>query len=217
MRRTPLVGAAACALALLLPGCGQPATPMPVVSPAPSSPPTASPAPAPPAAPPAPGPTAVDGAPYCGDAFVLSLVSGDVGWQGTPEQRLAMAQPRPTFEPADALAGLDVVCVATYRMPVDDEPGVAVIAQALLERDDDAFDALADWASEHYYESRTRSGSSFVEREAPPDPDGGSTRTIFWAPLDGDNPAIQDAAEIARLTGAAPDAILVRHADVTRE
>lgn len=236
----PLLAAVGCALALLLAGCTQPATLEPTSDPSPSASPAASPsapaatptvvdppAPAPsPTASPASGPsvspppaTPAAAAPYCGDEYVLSVLRTIVGWEGDREQQLAMARPQPTFEPADVLAGLDVICVATFRVPIEDEdePAVAVVSEALLERDDDAFDVLADWASEHYYESRFRQGGSFIERDAPPEADGSLTRKIFWAPLDGDEPTIANAAEIVRLTGAPPDAILVWHADFTRE
>lgn len=182
-------------------------------TPAPRATPTAS------ASPSASAPAGDDhaGARYCGDEYVLSLVrSGIVGWEGGRLEVLEMAQPQPTFEPNDLLLGLGVVCVVTFRVPTDDPPDVAIVSVAMLERDDDVFAALDTWASEHYYELRTRE-TGFTEREAPPNADGTSTRKIFWAPIDGDDPVIDNAADIVRLTGAAPDAVLLVHADFTQE
>ncbi len=157
-----------------------------------------------------------DAARYCGDEYVMSVISGGpVGWEGTPEEQLEAAQPEGVFEPADAIDGLDVVCVVTYRIPTDGSPGVAVVSEAVLERDDDVFDELEAWATANGYESRTGQ-TGFVEREAPLDADGTSTMKIFWAPLDGDDPMIGNAADILRLSGADPDAVLVWHADFTQ-
>lgn len=106
-----------------------------------------------------------------------------------------MAEPQGVFEPAGALEGLDVVCVATYRTPTDGAPGVAVVSEAVLERDDGAFTALEAWASANGYEPPS-GATGFVERQAPPNADGTSTMKIFWAPLHSDSPTIGNAADI---------------------
>lgn len=227
----PTIALAAVAIALAVTGCAPTApevTPEPssTAPPAPTTEPTVTPSPTPSATPSAtpsssPSPSAShdddDDARYCGDEYVLSVITGGpVGWEGTPEEQLAMAQPRGVFEPADAVDDLDVVCVATYRMPTDGGSDiVAVVSQAIVERDDDVFHQLEEWATANGYESRS-GGTGYGEREAPPNPDGSSTMKIFWAPLDGDDPVIGNAAEIVQLTGADPDAVLVIHSDFTQ-
>ncbi|MGC5077868.1 hypothetical protein [Agrococcus sp. DT81.2] len=224
MRSTTALAAGAIVLAAIT-GCAPSA---PQVTPEPSSPvpteqtseATTPPAPTPfgptPSASPSPSASGDDDARYCGDEYVLSVISGGpVGWEGTPEEQLQSAQPEGVFQPADAIDGLDVVCVVTYRIPTDGSPGVAVVSEAVLERDDDVFEELEAWATANGYESRTGQ-TGFVEREAPLNADGTSTMKIFWAPLDGDDPMIGNAADILRLSGADPDAVLVWHADFTQ-
>lgn len=183
-------------------------------TPQPSSDVPTSPAPTAPASP-SPSAHASD-ARYCGDEYVLLMIgSGPVGWEGTEEEQLAQAQPEASFEPAEALAGLDVECVVTYRIPTDGSPGVAVVSEAVVARDDVVFQELEAWAAANDYTSRTGQ-TGFVEREAPLNADGTSTRKIFWAPLDGTDPTIGNAADIVRLSAAQPDAVLVWHADFTQ-
>ena len=103
----------------------------------------------------------------------------------------------------------------TYRIPTDGSPGIAVVSEAVLARSDVVFQELEAWATANGYTSRTGQ-TGFVEREAPLNPDGTSTMKIFWAPLDGTDPTIGNAADIVRLSGAEPDAVLVWHADFTQ-
>ena len=139
-----------------------------------------------------------------------------VAWPGTIDEQLEEAEPNGVFQPAGALDDLDVVCVATYRIPTDGSPGVAVVSEAVVEQDDDVFEELEMWAEESGY--RSRSGETgFVEREAPLNADGTSTMKIWWAPLDGANPTIGNADEIVELSGSEPDAILVVHSDFTQD
>lgn len=221
MRPTLALATAGIALVALV-GCvpsAPAATPEPVPTtttptPQPSSDPPSPPATTPPASP-SPSPDASD-ARSCGDEYVLMATgSGPVGWEGTDEERLAQAQPEATFTPAEALAGLDVECVVTYRIPTDGSPGIAVVSEAVLARSDVVFQELEAWATANGYTSRTGQ-TGFVEREAPLNPDGTSTMKIFWAPLDGTDPTIGNAADIVRLSGAEPDAVLVWHADFTQ-
>lgn len=158
-----------------------------------------------------------DEARYCGDDYVRAILERAlVAWPGTIDEQLEEAEPNGVFQPAGALDDLDVVCVATYRIPTDGSPGVAVVSEAVVEQDDDVFEELEMWAEESGY--RSRSGETgFVEREAPLNADGTSTMKIWWAPLDGANPTIGNAAEIVELSGAEPDAILVVHSDFTQD
>lgn len=182
----------------------------------PSSAPTATPSRSPSASP-SPSASDDDDARYCGDDYVRAMLArGLVTWPGTIDEQLEMAEPQGMFEPAEALDDLDVVCVATYRMPTDGTPGVVVISEAVVEQGDDVFEELEMWAEEAGYESRSGE-TGFVEREAPLNPDGTSTMKVFWAPLDGVNPTIGNAAEIIELTGAEPDAVLVVHSDFTQD
>ena len=103
----------------------------------------------------------------------------------------------------------------TYRSPIDGGDGVAVISEAVIARDDDVFPQLEAWAGANGYAARTGE-TGFVEREAALTADGTSTMKIFWAPLDGNDPTIGNAADIVRLSGADPDAVLVWHADFTQ-
>lgn len=184
----------------------------------PTSSPTSTPSSSPTAS---PSPSASDDddddARYCGDDYVRAhLARGLVSWPGTVDEQLEAAEPNGVFQPASVLDDLDVVCVATYRIPTDGSPGVAVVSEAVVEQDDDVFEELEAWAAENGY--RSRSGETgFVEREAPLNPDGTSTMKIWWAPLDGANPTIGNAAEIVELSGAEPDAILVWHSDFTQD
>lgn len=200
------------------------ATPAPTSAPA--STPTSTPEPPPsraptataaPSAPPPPTASAdAVAARFCGDAYVLEQLSrSPVGWEGSFEERLAQAQPRGVFEPGGAIDGLDAVCVVTYRMRAAGGHGTVVVSEAVLERDDEVFASLDAWSSAHLYELRTRE-TGFVEREAPPDADGSPTMVLVWAPLDGDDPVVGNAAELQLLTGAPPDAVLVIHSDFTR-
>lgn len=203
---------------LAIAGCasppGEPATPS-ATEPVPTTSATASAAPTPsestePTASQEPG-----SAPYCGDAFVLERAHL-VWWEGDETAQLASADVQPEFEPADAIAGLDVVCVASYSTPVDGTPGgVGRVSEAVLERDDEAFAQLESWAAANGY-SPLDAQPGFVEHHAPANADGTTTRKIFWAPIDGDEPVIGDAADILRHTGAEPDAIFVWHVDFTQ-
>ncbi|MFA4842083.1 MAG: hypothetical protein WC580_10300, partial [Agrococcus sp.] len=147
MRPTIALAAGAIALAAVT-GCGptapettpEPSSTAPTV---PTTEPTATPSPTPSSSPSPSASDDDDDARYCGDEYVLSVITGGpVGWEGTPEEQLAMVQPRGVFEPADAIDDLDVVCIATYRMPTDGGPGEVVVSEAVLERDDDVFQEL---------------------------------------------------------------------------
>lgn len=192
-------------------------TPSATTTPTPTTQPSSDP-PSPPAtATPPPASPGASGARSCGDEYVLTMISGaPTSWEGTAEEQLAQAQPERSFAPAEALASLDVECVVTYRTPIDGSPGVAVVSQAVVARSDVVFQELEGWANASGYTSRSGQ-TGFVEREAPLRADGTSTMKIFWAPLDGENPTIGNAAEIVRLSGAQPDAVLVWHADFTQQ
>ncbi len=183
--------------------------------PAPSATAASAPDPGPDPLPPAPpSPTATaDAVPYCGDEFVLDR-NHLMWWPGDAAAQLAAADVRDAFEPADAIAGLDVVCAASYSSPVDGAGGGIVrVSEALLERAPRSFAALRRWARTNGY--TTTAEQPFVERSRPEAADGTTTMKIFWAPLDGDDPTIGGADDIARQTGAASDAIYVWHADFT--
>lgn len=156
----------------------------------------------------APTPAAATAARYCGDAFVLDRPHL-VWWEGDEAAQLVAAAVRPAFEPADAIAGLEVQCVATFSSPVDGDPGGVVrISEAFVERDDAAFATLEAWAAANGYQRA--SDDRFTQWERPETGDGTSV-SIFWAPLDGTEPMMGNAAEIVRQTGVDPDAISVWH------
>lgn len=227
------LGLVALTAVALLTGCGAPsgapqapdtapATPSPTASETPAATPTPDPSASPIAT---PDPTATgpatpgtEAAPYCGDAYVLSTFStAPVAWVGTEAEILEQAQAQGGFEAEGAIAGLDAHCTAVYRVPTDGGPGVATVSTALLPRNDAALAQLEQWAAANgYLPAPGTESMQFMERYAPANPDGTTTRKIFWAPLDGAEPMIGNAADIVALTGAPADAIAVWHSDFTR-
>lgn len=174
------------------------APPTPSASPRPSVTPSADPAPA-------PAPAAA----YCGDEFILDRPHL-VWWEGTEAEQLAAADAQPVFEPPAVLEGLDVICVSTFSNPLDDPAGGVVrIAEALVERDDAAFDRLEAWAAANGY-AAVSEGPGYLQYAPPADADG-SQRSLFWAPLDSTQPSLGNADTIMRYTGADADDIYVTH------
>lgn len=172
------------------------APPTPSASPRPSVTPSADPEPAPAAA-------------YCGDEFILDRPHL-VWWEGTEAEQLAAADAQPVFEPPAVLEGLDVICVSTFSNPLDDPAGGVVrIAEALVERDDAAFDRLEAWAAANGY-AAVSEGPGYLQYAPPADADG-SQRSLFWAPLDSTQPSLGNADTIMRYTGADADDIYVTH------
>lgn len=223
-----IASVSAIVIVLALAGCAEPAEapptpsatsqppsqlPSPSPSAAPSATPNAEPAPAsasPPAGSAQPGASATAtpaAARYCGDAFVLDRPHL-VWWEGDEAAQLAAADVQPVFEPPDALAGLEVQCVATFTSPVDGEPGAVIrISEAFVEHDDSVYAALEAWATANGYQPT--SDDRYTPWERPTD--DGTGVSIFWAPIDGSTPMIGNGAEIVRQTGVDPDAIAVSH------
>ncbi|WP_425844426.1 hypothetical protein [Agrococcus sp. TSP3-2-1] len=215
-------GAVLALAVLALAACGGPspgdsAPPTPSASPTPSATPTPSEAAPEPTStaratpsvtpPPSPAPAA---AKYCGDEFILDRPHL-VWWEGTEAEQLAAAEAKPVFEPPAVLEGLDVICVSTFSNPLDDPAGGVVrIAEALVERDDAAFDRLEAWAAENGYAAASE-GPGYLQYAPPADPDG-SQRSLFWAPLDSTQPSLGNSETIMRYTGADADDIYVTHA-----
>jgi hypothetical protein len=115
---------------------------------------------------------------------------------------------QPVFEPAEALAGLEVQCVSTFSSPVDGEPGGVVrISEAFVANDDAVYATLEAWASANGYQPSSDDRFTPWERST----DDGTGVSIFWAPIDGSTPMIANGAEIVRQTGVDPDSISVSH------
>ncbi|MBO1769463.1 hypothetical protein [Agrococcus sp. TF02-05] len=216
--------AALALVALALAACSGPspgasAPPSPSASPSPSATPTPTETTAPPtpsaSARPSvtpsaePEPEPEPAAASCGDEFILDRPHL-VWWEGTEAEQLAAADAQPVFEPPAVLEGLDVICVSTFSNPLDDPAGGVVrIAEALVERDDAAFDRLEAWAAANGY-AAVSEGPGYLQYAPPADADG-SQRSLFWAPLDSTQPSLGNAETIMRYTGADADDIYVTH------
>lgn len=171
------------------------------------------------AAPEAPASQTVETAPYCGDESVLvSLRDSPTGWVGDDAEMLERAWAVGGFEPASALEGLAVHCTSNHQTPTDGDPGVVTVNFAVLLPGADVLEHLEQWSTANGYEPAPGTESQrFMERYAPPTPDGTTTTKIFWAPLDGDEPTIGQADEIRAATSAPEGAILVWFSDFTQE
>lgn len=223
-RRARLAAALLASVAVALAGCA--ASPgADVASPTPTSAAAQPPSPsAAPAAEPHPTvephptadaePTHPAAPPYCGDDYVLAATStGPTSWMGTEEEVLAALQPAGRFEPAGAIEGLDVVCVATYRIPVDGAEGIGFVSEAVLDAEG-TLEHLEAWAPANGYLPLPGT-SGFVERHAPANPDGTTTMKLKWAPLAEESMSAV-AEHVAATTEAAPDAIHLWHVDFTQ-
>ncbi|MCH1883875.1 hypothetical protein [Agrococcus sp. ARC_14] len=158
----------------------------------------------------------------CDDSFADGFIAASgYGFEGDAADRRRQADARAGFEPADALAALDVACALTFTAPWETPSGTRTVSVAVVESGVDVDAAMESFAGGAGYEQITATSSAgggpWLFWELPASAAASETRfvaNLYAREFGAEGPAVGEEALMLEASDAEAGDWMIMHLDL---